>query len=126
MSLKRGMVLSTGTKLPRIQTRNGLRDDDSRKSLSLVKRIRKEKKENKKKRPMGVMMKIDMQKAYDRLDWSFLMAVLKKFGFSDSWCQILFSCVSNCWYSVSVQGELNVFFKSHRGVRQVEQNAPDC
>ncbi|KAI3666700.1 hypothetical protein L1987_88776 [Smallanthus sonchifolius] len=110
------MVLSTGTKLPRIQTRNGLRDDDSRKSLS--------QKEN--KRPMGVMMKIDMQKAYDRLDWSFLMAVLKKFGFSDSWCQILFSCISNCWYSVSVQGELNAFFKSHRGVRQVEQNVPDC
>lgn len=79
-----------------------------------------------KKRPMGVMMKIDMQKAYDRLDWSFLMAVLKKFGFSDSWCQILFSCISNCWYSVSVQGELNAFFKSHRGVRQVEQNVPDC
>lgn len=38
MSLKRGMVLSTGTKLPRIQTRNGLRDDDSRKSLSIVKK----------------------------------------------------------------------------------------
>lgn len=72
------------------------------------------------------MMKIDMQKAYDRLDWSFLMAVLKKFGFSDSWCKILFSCISNCWYSVSVQGELNAFFKSHRGVRQVEQNVPDC
>ncbi|KAL5571536.1 hypothetical protein UlMin_021133 [Ulmus minor] len=32
-----------------------------------------------------VAMKIDLQKAYDRLNWEFLFAVLKAFGFHDRW-----------------------------------------
>lgn len=31
-------------------------------------------------------MKVDMEKAYDKVDWSFLMAIMWEFGFSERWC----------------------------------------
>uniref|UniRef100_A0A8I6WIN8 Reverse transcriptase domain-containing protein n=1 Tax=Hordeum vulgare subsp. vulgare TaxID=112509 RepID=A0A8I6WIN8_HORVV len=34
----------------------------------------------------GVFLKLDFQKAYDRLDWSFLRLVMERRGFDDKWC----------------------------------------
>ena len=36
--------------------------------------------------PMFVA-KLDMMKAYDKVDWEFLLAILAKFGFSKPWCE---------------------------------------
>lgn len=30
-------------------------------------------------------MKMDISKAYDRIEWGFLVAVLRRFGFSEIW-----------------------------------------
>lgn len=41
----------------------------------------------KRKRYGGRMvMKLDMLKAYDRVEWNFLLKVLRKLGFSEKWC----------------------------------------
>lgn len=38
-------------------------------------------------------VKVDMEKAFDKVDWHFLMAVLKCYGVSEKWRQWIFQCV---------------------------------
>lgn len=41
-----------------------------------------------------VAMEIDLEKAYDRLSWSFLFDTLVDLGFENSFCNLILSCVS--------------------------------
>ncbi|XP_027124270.2 uncharacterized protein [Coffea arabica] len=66
----------------------------------------------------NVILKLDMEKAYDRVDWGFLLYMLREFGFKEGVVDLVFRLVSNVWFSVLVNGELTGFFKSTRGVRQ--------
>ncbi|VVA37537.1 PREDICTED: reverse mRNAase, partial [Prunus dulcis] len=40
---------------------------------------------------MGV--KLDMNKAYDRVEWDFLEAVMIRMGFTMSWVELIISCI---------------------------------
>lgn len=66
----------------------------------------------------NVIFKVDMAKAYDRMEWEFLIAVMTKFAFSPHWCNLVHACISNCWYTISFLSKLSGYFKSYRGVRQ--------
>ncbi|CAM8948374.1 unnamed protein product [Rhodiola kirilowii] len=70
------------------------------------------------------MMKLDMSKAYDRLSWRFLLRVMRAFGFSHQWCDLVYRNLSNCWYSIVSGGKSFDFFKSNRGVRQGDPLSP--
>ncbi|XP_058068715.1 uncharacterized protein LOC131218048 [Magnolia sinica] len=72
---------------------------------------------NRKVRGGNIVLKLDMEKAYDRLDWYFLKQVLFKFGFCSSWITLVEKCWANAWFSVLVDGEASGFFKSLRGMR---------
>ncbi|XP_057745064.1 uncharacterized protein LOC130962924 [Arachis stenosperma] len=41
----------------------------------------------------NVAIKLDMNKAYDRLEWDFLEKVLMKFGFAEKWVDLVMKCV---------------------------------
>lgn len=41
---------------------------------------------NKKGKDGNVIIKLDMAKAYDRLSWSFLIRIMRAFGFNEVWC----------------------------------------
>ncbi|XP_074283719.1 uncharacterized protein LOC141608256 [Silene latifolia] len=58
-----------------------------------------------------VMMKIDLQKAYDSVEWSFLNDMLITLKFPESIIRILMQCVTTPSYSLSLNGELFGFFK---------------
>ncbi|XP_042045033.1 uncharacterized protein LOC121791044 [Salvia splendens] len=72
----------------------------------------------------NVAIKIDMAKAYDRVQWSFLIKVLRRMGFSDGWIALIERCIGSCWFSVLINGVPAEFFKSTRGLRQGDPISP--
>lgn len=46
-----------------------------------------------------VAMRLDMSKAYDRVEWCFLRSLMLKMGFADSWVNCIMGCVSSVRYS---------------------------
>jgi hypothetical protein len=61
-------------------------------------------------------LKIDMMKAYDRVEWAYLRGVLQKLGFHDSWISIVMWCVSSVHYAIRINGELTQTFYPTRGI----------
>jgi hypothetical protein len=47
--------------------------------------------------------KIDMMKAYDRVEWGYLHGCLAKLGFSQEWISTMMKCVTNVRYAVSME-----------------------
>ena len=66
----------------------------------------------------NMVLKLDMEKAYDRVQWPFLLKVLRRMGFSEKWVSLIENCISPCWFSLLINGCPAGFFKSSRGLRQ--------
>jgi hypothetical protein len=72
----------------------------------------------------GVLCKLDMEKAYDHVDWNFLIYMLRRCGFGERWCMWIKHCISTVRYSVLINGVPSGFFGSSRGVRQGDPLSP--
>ncbi|XP_042067142.1 uncharacterized protein LOC121810441 [Salvia splendens] len=75
-------------------------------------------------RSPNLALKLDMAKAYDRVQWPFLLKVLDTMGFSQTWVDMIRRCISSCWFSVLVNGGPAGFFQSSRGLRQEDPLSP--
>ena len=80
---------------------------------------------DKKKGRMGFMVvKIDLAKAYDRLEWSFIHKVLIAFHFPQSLIELIMSCISTTSMSILFNGGKLTTFKPSRGIRQRDPLSP--
>ncbi|GJW09450.1 aspartic peptidase [Tanacetum coccineum] len=74
--------------------------------------------------PPRCAFKIDIQKAYDTVDWHFMDVILKRFGFPPLINKWIMACVSSTSFSIGVNGDIHGFFKGKRGLRQGDPLSP--
>ncbi|XP_070019658.1 uncharacterized protein [Nicotiana sylvestris] len=72
----------------------------------------------------NIVMKLDMKKAYDRMSWEFINAVMGTFSFSEKWINMTQRILSNVWYSILLNGIRNGFFTSSQGLKQGDPLSP--
>ncbi|XP_019162021.1 PREDICTED: uncharacterized protein LOC109158590 [Ipomoea nil] len=73
----------------------------------------------------GLMaIKIDLEKAYDRLSWKFINETLIDAGFESAWAGVIMECVQTANMSIVWNGTRLESFKPQRGVRQGDAMSP--
>ena len=72
----------------------------------------------------NVALKLDMAKTYDRVKWPFLLKVLDRMGFPEAWVSLIERSISQCWFSIIINGAPTGFIRSTRGLWQGDPISP--
>nr|XP_017192334.1 uncharacterized protein LOC108175048 [Malus domestica] len=66
----------------------------------------------------GMAIKLDMAKAYDHVEWEFLLAMMAKLGFAPQFCRWIKECISSASFNVIVNETPQRYIHPQRGLRQ--------
>lgn len=80
--------------------------------------------ETKRHGKVRVVLKLDFEKAYDKVDWNFLFDYLNFKGFCDKWIGWIKKVVMGGIVSVKLNNQIGPYFVSHKGVRKGDPLSP--
>lgn len=73
--------------------------------------------ETKKRQEVGIILKLDFEKACDKVNRDFLFNCLKIRGFNNTWCGWIRKVVTGGAVSVKLNEKTEPYFVSHKGIR---------
>eukprot|EP00253_Pinus_taeda_P028496 PITA_28496 len=72
----------------------------------------------------GILMQLDLSKAFDKVNWNYLEAVLAAFGFDHQWINWILALIKYSSFSILVNGSPSETFTPSRGIRQGDPLSP--
>lgn len=70
------------------------------------------------------MLKVDLKKAFDSLDWGFIFKIFQALEFPESFITLIRQCVTTTRFSVAINGEMCGYFNGSKGLRQGDPLLP--
>jgi hypothetical protein len=71
-----------------------------------------------KRKKYGVLFKIDFEKAFDKVKWTFLHQSMEAKGFPSKWIDLIMKTITSGKVGINVNGEIGAYFSTYQGVRQ--------
>jgi hypothetical protein len=72
----------------------------------------------------GVLFKINFEKAYDRVNWSFLQQALRMKGFNPKWCEWIQNYIVKGSVGIRLNNDIGHYFQTKKGLRQGDPLSP--
>jgi hypothetical protein len=66
----------------------------------------------------GMIIKLDLANAFDRIRHDFLFQVMRNMGFTENFISWIKACIASPWISPLVNGRSTQYFQASRGLRQ--------
>ncbi|CAK8578493.1 unnamed protein product [Lathyrus sativus] len=71
-----------------------------------------------------IMLQIDLQKAYDMVNWTALKCIMKEMGFSNKFIHWIMLGITTLSYKFNIMGEYTESLQAKRGIRQGDPLSP--
>ena len=69
------------------------------------------------KKQSGVIFKIDFEKAYDKVKWSFIQQTLRMKGFSQKWCEWIEAFIQGGYVGIKINDQIGQNIQTLKGLR---------
>ena len=76
------------------------------------------------KRQAGMIMQLDLEKAYDKLNWAYIRKVLLAHGFDHNWVRWVMALITTSSFSILVNGSPSKIFNPSRGLGRADPLSP--